>query len=114
MDILTEIFQFIWEKFIRDGVIIILLCNILGYCIKNFKAFEHIQNKYIPLICGVAGFILAFYTPGMYEGDDRVTVIIKGFILGFASTGIYECFRNIVNIKIKEMKNNAGITDDTK
>ena len=63
----------------------------MGYIIKNAITTDKI-NKYIPLIVGGLGLILA-----IVSDIDHITLntILTGLLSGLASTGLYEAFKNL-------------------
>ena len=74
------------------NVVIVGICLCIGYIIKNIYTSEKI-NKYIPLIVGSLGLMLAI----MYNRDNiTLEVILMGLFSGLASTGLYETFKNLI------------------
>ncbi len=73
------------------NVIILGICLCVGYIIKNAITTDKI-NKYIPLIVGGLGLILA-----IVSDIDHITLntILTGLLSGLASTGLYEAFKNL-------------------
>lgn len=74
------------------NVIILGICLCVGYIVKNVITTEKV-NKYIPLIAGVLGLILA-----VVSDVDHITLntILTGLLSGLASTGMYEMFKNLL------------------
>lgn len=73
-------------------LIVVGICLCVGYMIKT--GFDHIPNKYIPLIVGILGLtikILMSINTGI-NGE----VILSGLLSGLASTGMYEMFKNLI------------------
>mgnify|MGYP001833475652 CR=1 FL=1 len=52
-----------------------------------------IPNRYIPLIMGIVGMLVAIVNAQSYDFN----VILSGLITGLASTGLYEAYRNLIN-----------------
>ena len=73
---------------INGGVM--LFCLAIGYIIKT--SIPTIDNKYIPLIMGITGIIIAIFNA---QGVD-FNILLSGLITGLASTGLYETFRNLI------------------
>lgn len=71
------------------------LVYILGLGIKATK----LDNKWIPVICGVSGMILglAAYLGGMpeYPAQDLLTAAAVGGVSGLAATGVDQALRQI-------------------
>ncbi len=74
------------------NVIILGICLCVGYIVKNVITTEKV-NKYIPLIVGILGLILA-----VVSDVDHITLntILTGLLSGLASTGMYEMFKNLL------------------
>ena len=73
---------------INGGVM--LFCLAIGYIIKT--SIPTIDNKYIPLIMGITGIIIAIFNA---QGVD-FNILLSGLITGLSSTGLYETFRNLI------------------
>ena len=73
------------------NVIILGICLCVGYIVKNAVTTDKI-NKYIPLIVGTLGLVLA-----IVSDIDHITLntILTGLLSGLASTGLYEAFMNL-------------------
>lgn len=88
---MKEIFDFIVNLFVDDGIIIAVAAFIVGQIIKSLK----VPNKFIPLICGVLGAILGIVLPTVFVGKDIVTCGILGLALGWGATGGYETVKQL-------------------
>lgn len=77
----------ILSQFVVIAIMAICLC--VGYIIK--KSLDFIPNKYIPLIMGVLGVLLAV----LYFKAFDVEILLKGLASGLASTGAFEMQRNL-------------------
>lgn len=75
------------------NVVIMGICLCVGYMIKNVVTNDTI-NKYIPLIVGTLGLILAVISN---INNISLEVILMGLFSGLASTGLYETFKNLIN-----------------
>lgn len=73
------------------NVVILGICLCVGYIIKNIVPTDKF-NKYIPLIVGVLGMILA-----IINNINKVILepVLMGLLSGLASTGLYETFKNL-------------------
>lgn len=74
---------------------ITVICFLIGESVKVLP----LDNKFIPVICGVAGAVLgalAFYL-GMpdFPASDIITAIAVGIVSGFAATGVNESIKQI-------------------
>lgn len=82
-------------EFLQDYIVLVVfgICLCVGFIIKH--SLDFIPNKYIPLIMGVLGLLLALIN--MYIQGDKftLTVILQGLASGLASTGAFELVKNI-------------------
>lgn len=74
------------------NIVIVGICLCVGYIIKNIYTKDSI-NKYIPLIVGVLGLVLAIVSN---INNITLEVILMGLFSGLASTGLYESFKNFI------------------
>ena len=88
---MKEIFDFIVNLFVDDGIIIAVAAFIVGQIIKSLK----VPNKFIALIGGVLGAVLGIVLPTVFEGKDIVTCGILGLALGWGATGGYETVKQL-------------------
>lgn len=88
---MEEIFNFIVNLFVEEGIIIAVTAFIVGQIIKSLK----VPNKFIPLIGGILGAILGIVLPTVFVGKDVVTSGILGLALGWGATGGYETVKQL-------------------
>ena len=67
--------------------VIMGLCLIVGYVVKNFTGAE---NRYIPTVVAVLGVVLAVW---MNLPAITPEVILSGAVSGLASTGMHQMFK---------------------
>lgn len=89
---MENVFEFILNLFLDNGIIIAVATFIVGQIVKGFK---QIPNSVIPLLGGIIGIILGVTIPGLFEGKDVITSGILGLALGWAATGGYETIKQI-------------------
>ena len=89
---MENVFEFILNLFLDNGIIIAVATFIVGQIVKGFK---QIPNNVIPLLGGIIGTILGVTIPGLFEGKDVITSGILGLALGWAATGGYETIKQI-------------------
>lgn len=89
---MENVFEFILNLFLDNGIIIAVATFIVGQIIKGFK---QIPNNVIPLLGGIIGTILGVTIPGLFKGKDVITSGILGLALGWAATGGYETIKQI-------------------
>lgn len=89
-----QIFSFM-DSIIKDGWIIAVGVFVLGQIIKT--SIPSIDNKYIPLIGGVLGTVLALLIPDIFPGDSTIVCAINGLVVGWAATGGVETVKNLTS-----------------
>lgn len=73
---------------------IIIICYLIAQAVKTTK----LDNKYIPIICGVLGGILgvvAMYVVPDFPAEDIFTAISIGIVSGLSATGINQIFKQL-------------------
>ena len=73
---------------------LVVICYFVGSWVKVSK----LDNKYIPVICGVAGAVLG--VAGMYfipdfPATDPITALAVGIVSGLAATGVDQIFKQM-------------------
>lgn len=76
---------------------ITVITYVVGMAVKNTK----LDNKWIPVICGVVGAILgvvglATNMPD-FPATDYITAIAVGVVSGLASTGVNQITKQLAN-----------------
>lgn len=69
---------------------IVVIAYLIGMAAKNI---ERIPDKWIPVICGVAGAILGvvgMYTIADFPAQDILTALEVGIVSGLAATGAHQ------------------------
>ena len=73
---------------------ITVICYLAAMAVKATA----VDNKWLPVICGVLGGILGvvgmFYMPG-YPATDIITAIAIGIISGLAATGADQVYKQL-------------------
>ena len=71
-----------------------LICLLIGQGVKA----SGLDNKFIPIICGVAGGVLGiagmFIMPD-FPATDYITAAAVGIVSGFAATGVNQVFKQM-------------------
>ena len=71
---------------------IIVICYLAAQGVKTTT----LDNKYIPIICGVLGGILGvvgMFTVPNFPATDCLTAVAVGIVSGLAATGINQIFK---------------------
>ena len=73
---------------------ITVICYLAAMVVKATE----VDNKWLPVICGVIGAILGvvgmFYMPG-YPATDIITAIAIGIVSGLAATGADQVYKQL-------------------
>ena len=73
------------------GITSVVGITVITYLIgMGCKAWEKLDNKFIPVICGFVGAILgivAMYTMPDFPAKDVINALAIGIVSGLASTG---------------------------
>lgn len=73
---------------------ITILCYLMGEAIKASK----LDNKFIPVICGVLGAVLgvaAMFAMPEFPAQDIITAAAVGAVSGLAATGANQVFKQL-------------------
>ena len=73
---------------------IVTICWLIGYGVKQTA----VDNKWIPVIVGVAGGIIgliAFKTVAAYPAEDWLTALVIGIVSGETATGIDQIHKQL-------------------
>lgn len=73
---------------------IIIICYLIAQGVKATK----LDNKFIPIICGVLGGILgvvAMYIVPDFPAPDVLSAIAIGIVSGLSATGINQIFKQL-------------------
>ena len=74
---------------------VVIICYLCGVIVK---AFDKIDNRYIPMIVGIIGGILGvvgFYVIPDFPAEDLMTAVSVGIMSGLASTGVNELYKQM-------------------
>ena len=73
---------------------IVTICWLIGYAVKQTA----LDNKWIPVIVGVAGGIIgliAFKTVSAFPAEDWLTALVIGIVSGETATGIDQIHKQL-------------------
>ena len=87
----------IWRKVeeVRDGV---WNCKCGRYLAAQAVKATNLDNKWLPVICGVLGGILGvvgLYWIPEYPAQDIITAIAVGIMSGLAATGVNQVYKQL-------------------
>ena len=73
---------------------ITVICYLAAMAVKATE----VDNKWLPVICGVIGAVLGvvgmYYMPG-YPATDIITAIAIGIVSGLAATGAAQVYKQL-------------------
>lgn len=82
---------------------IVIICYLIAQGVKA----TNIDNKYIPIVCGVIGGILGvvsmFIVPD-FPANDYLTAIAIGIVSGLSATGINQIYKQLSTKSTEEPK----------
>ena len=73
---------------------ITVICLLIGQAVKATR----LDNKWIPIICGVCGMALgiaAMYIMPEFPATDYITAAAVGIVSGFAATGVNQAAKQM-------------------
>lgn len=74
---------------------ITVICYLAAMAVKATE----VDNKWLPVICGVVGAVLGvmgmYYMPG-YPATDIITAIAIGIVSGLAATGADQVYKQLM------------------
>lgn len=81
------------------GIVGVAAISVICYLIGKGIKVSHIDDKYIPVICGVSGAILGvvgyvIHMPG-FPAQDIITAIAVGIVSGLAATGANQIYKQL-------------------
>lgn len=80
---------------------ITVICYLIAQAVKATK----LDNKWLPVICGISGAglgIACFLTMPGFPANDWVTAVAEGITSGFAATGINQVYKQLTKRKNEE------------
>lgn len=88
---------------IASVAVITVICYLAAQAVKATA----LDNKWLPVICGVLGGILGvvalYFMPG-YPAEDPLTAIAVGIVSGLAATGVNQVYKQLAKANDGEEK----------
>ena len=78
--------------------LIVLMCLIVGYCIKHIPKLEGVSNAYIPTILAVLGAVAYCYQSHKVD----LTTIVAGAFSGLVAVGLHQTFAQLIDKNLKD------------
>ena len=80
------------------GIASVAAITVIAYLVGQLVKASGIDNKWIPIICGVCGAALGvagmFIMPD-YPAKDYITSVAVGLVSGLAATGVNQVFKQL-------------------
>lgn len=73
---------------------ITMICYLVGLVVRALN----IDNKWIPIVCGVSGLILGIvgmYVMPEFPASDYITAAAVGAVSGLAATGVDQVYKQL-------------------
>ena len=91
-----------FENFTSSGIsAIVIMCYLIGIAVKATK----LNDKWIPIICGISGALLGvltyFFIPEL-KSTNLFDTIALGIISGLSATGINQITKQLCGCSKKE------------
>lgn len=75
--------------------VITIICYVVAEAVKNTA----LDNKWLPLLCGVVGgtlgIVAMYVAPDMIPAKDVLTAFAIGIVSGFAATGVNQTYKQL-------------------
>ena len=79
---------------IASVAVITVICYLAAQAVKATA----LDNKWLPVICGVLGGVLGivalYFMPG-YPAEDPLTAVAVGIVSGLAATGVNQAYKQL-------------------
>lgn len=75
------------------GIASVAAITVIAYLVGQAVKATALDNKWIPIICGVTGAVLGFISMAIvpdYPAQDPITAVAVGIVSGLAATGANE------------------------
>ena len=82
------------------GIAGVAAITVLAYLIGQAVKATKLDNKWIPIICGVFGSVLgvvALYVMPDFPAADVITAAAVGAVSGFAATGVNQVYKQLTS-----------------
>ena len=83
---------------ISDAIASVASITIIAYIVGQIIKASGLDDKWIPVICGIAGGVLGvagmFLMPD-YPANDPITAVAVGIVSGLAATGVNQAVKQL-------------------
>ena len=77
---------------------ITVICYLAAQAVKA----TNLDNKWLPVICGVLGGVVGLYWIPEYPAQDIITAIAVGIMSGLAATGVNQVYKQLSGEKTEK------------
>lgn len=80
------------------GIVSVASITVISYLIAQGVKATPLNNKWLPVICGVCGAVLGWvgmYVMPNFPASDPLTAVAVGIVSGLAATGSNEMFKQL-------------------
>jgi hypothetical protein len=93
------------------GITAVVSITVICYLVAMAIKLTPLDNKWLPVICGVLGGglgILSLYFMSGFPAEDIITALAVGIVSGLAATGVNQVFKQFApgykNLENKSVK----------
>ena len=80
------------------GMAAVTAISVIAYLVGEGVKLSALDNRWIPLICGVSGALLgvaAMYTMADFPAEDILSALALGIVSGLAATGANQVYKQM-------------------
>lgn len=80
------------------GIAGVAAITVIAYLVGAVVKATPLDNKWIPIICGVAGGALGALAMSImpdFPAHDYITAVAVGIVSGLAATGVNQCIKQV-------------------
>ena len=95
-----------WRNIMNTEIVYVAVITIISYLIAQGVKATALDNKWIPVICGISGAIMGYIGLQVmpnFPANDPLTAISVGVVSGLAATGSHEIAKQL---SVKENESN--------
>lgn len=89
------------------GIASVAAITVIAYIVGQIVKATGLDNKWIPVICGVAGGALGvagMYVMPDFPATDPITAVAVGIVSGLAATGVNQAVKQLGGSTTEEVK----------
>lgn len=82
------------------GITSVAGITVICYLVAQVVKATALDNKWLPILCGVAGGVLGvvgLYVVPEFPAGDVVTAVAVGIVSGLAATGVNQVYKQLSN-----------------